>query len=151
MGILEIARLCQSPAFLPHCFMCSCAGQRPHFELLIRGNGKSICKCWICFLSIASMLSGVFLSGGLMYLTLPAGLQSPAALAACLLSLLFLSSRTQCLTAEALEFRSDCICNLKLKPERGLLGHFFCFSFNCVFSIMQTDANLFKRNALWLL
>ncbi len=71
MGNLEIARLCQSPASLPHCFMCSCAGQRPHFELLIRGNGKSICKCWIYFFSIASMLSAVFLSGKLMYLTPP--------------------------------------------------------------------------------
>ena len=56
MGILEIAGLCQSPASLPHCFMCSCAGQRPHFQLLIRGNGKSICKCWMYFFSTASRL-----------------------------------------------------------------------------------------------
>lgn len=42
-----------------------------------------------------------------MYLIPPASLQSPAALSACLLSLLFLSHRARCLTANTFEFRSD--------------------------------------------
>lgn len=145
MGILEIARLCQSPAPLPHCFMCSCAGQRPHFELLIRENGKNICKCWICFFSISSMPSGVFLSGELMYLTLP-GWSPVSSCSVCTFVVPSFSYRTQLRHSQStrIHIRSH------LKPQtqtrawaqRGSLDRFFCFSFNRVFSIMQTDANL---------
>lgn len=61
MGMLEIARLCPSPP--PQRFMCSCAGQWPQFELLIRGKWKSICKCWTYFFSVASTLHVAFSVG----------------------------------------------------------------------------------------
>lgn len=76
-------------------------------------------------------------------------LQSPAALSACLLSLLFLSNRTQCLTVKEFEFRSDCIYNLK--PQQG--PSTVCSTISSAshlivtFSITQTDANLFLKMA----
>ena len=88
MVILERACLCQSPAFLPHCFMYSCAGQRPHSKLLINGNRRNLYICWKCYLSMSSMLYSISVSQAL-YLTLPSCLQAQAALSPCLLSCLF--------------------------------------------------------------
>lgn len=114
--------------------MCSCAGQRPHFELLIWRNVKSICNCWKRFFSTVSCC----ISAPLLTC-----LQSPAAPSASLLFLLFCSCRPQSLSVWAFEFRC---CKIEFKPsmQLSLLLRFSSLSFICVFSVMQTDANLEK-------
>lgn len=56
-------------------------------------------------------------------LTRPPSLQPPAALSACLLSLLFLFPHTQIASTDS---------NTELRARHGLLDRFFSFSLHCV-------------------
>lgn len=146
MGNLEIARLCQTS--LPRCFMCSCAGQRPHFGLLIRGNGKSICKCWMYFFSIAYAVRCI----SVRQANVPAPAPHWSPVSSCSVCMFvvpsFLIQRDSMPLNQSIRIQ----IRLHLQPltctraraQHALLHRFFCFSFNCVFSIMQTDANLQK-------